>query len=345
MIRVGIIGCGSIAKFRHAPEYTANMNSEVAGFYDANRERAEALAVEFGGKVYASYEDMLADKDIDAVSVCTSNEFHAEISIKAFHAGKHVLCEKPMAITLEDCIKMVEAAKDAKKNLMVGHNQRLVPAHVRAKEILKSGEMGKILTFSTTYGHKGPEYWSADKSNNTWFFKKQSSVLGVMADLGIHKLDLLRWLIGEEIVEVASFATTLDKRDGKGKLIEVDDNAVCILKSESGMVGTMAASWTNYGDEINSTVLYCTNGIMKIFDNPEFPIEIIKKNKEKVLYKIGKIQTNDEAQANSGVIDLFIESIVKEIPPEISGEEALAAMKVIFACLESAEKGLTVKLS
>lgn len=342
-IKVGIIGCGSIAMHRHIPEYAANINVEIVGFCDLIPERVEKAVETYGGKIYGSYQDLITDPGIDAVSVCTFNSCHAEISVAALEAGKHVLCEKPMATSVEDAKKMIETAEKAGKFLMIGHNQRLADAHIRAKQILDSGEMGKILSFRTTFGHGGPEFWSADKGLHTWFFKKDKAYVGTMGDLGVHKADLIRWIIGDEIDEVKAYVTTLDKHNDQGALIDVDDNAVCILKSKTGIVGTLTASWTYYGDEDNSTVLYCSNGVMRIYDNPEFPIVVTKKNREKVYYKVGKIQTN-ESQTSSGVINLFVNSIVNHTAPEISGEEGLAALKIILACMESSENGNAVKI-
>ena len=99
MVRVGIIGCGKIAQVRHIPEYEANPNAEVVALYDVDHDRACELAEHHGATAYNSLDDLLDDPDIDAVSVCTSNATHAEATIKALRAGKHVLCEKPMAIT------------------------------------------------------------------------------------------------------------------------------------------------------------------------------------------------------------------------------------------------------
>ena len=109
MVNIGIIGCGKIAQVRHIPEYAANPGAQLAAYYDLNPARAAELAKKYGGKAYASVEELLADKKIDAVSVCTSNVTHAEITIAALKAGKHVLCEKPMATTLADCEAMVRA--------------------------------------------------------------------------------------------------------------------------------------------------------------------------------------------------------------------------------------------
>lgn len=338
MIGIGIIGCGSISIARHVPEYHSRSDCRIIGYYDPITERAQNLADKYGGKVFGSVEELLENNEIDAVSVCTSNKYHAPITIAALKAGKHVLCEKPMATSVEEAQQMIDTASQAGKFLMIGHNQRLAPAHIKAKEILKSGEIGRVLTFRTTFGHGGPEFWSQDKGRHTWFFKQEDAFIGAMGDLGVHKADLIRWLIDDEIVEVKAYVSTLHKTNDKDEPIEVDDNAVCLLKSKTGIYGTLTASWTYYGDEDNSTVLYCTDGVMRIYDNPEFPVEITKKNREKVFYKVGRIQTN-EAQSNSGVIDMFIDGINSGKEPEINGEEGLAALRIVLACLESAKTG------
>ena len=106
MFRIGIIGCGKIAQVRHLPEYAANPDVQIAALTDLNEERTRELASRYGAKAYASAVELLADPSIDAVSICSANNSHAEMTIAALKAGKHVLCEKPMATTLEDCEAM-----------------------------------------------------------------------------------------------------------------------------------------------------------------------------------------------------------------------------------------------
>ena len=343
MFKVGIIGCGKIAQIRHIPEYAANPEVELAGFYDINTERTKELAEKYNGTAYSSYQELLEDETIDAVSICSANQTHATITIDALRAGKHVLCEKPMAITLEECEEMVQAARETGKFLMIGHNQRLAKAHAKAKELLNEGIIGDIISFRTTFGHSGPETWSIDPGKNVWFFDKKLARLGAMGDLGIHKTDLIQFLTGQKVSEVVAKVVTLDKRDAAGNLIGVDDNAFCTYTMENGIVGTMTASWTFYGEEDNSTILYGTEGIMRIYDDPNYSIKIVTKKQEEIFYNIDKIQTNDN-QTASGVIDLFVSSLVENKEPEISGEEALAAMKAIFACVESSETGRAIKI-
>lgn len=345
MLNVGVIGCGSIARMRHAAEYNNNPEVNIVGFTDFNKDRAQAMADDFGGKVFASDDEMLNDSRIDAVSVCVANAYHAEITIKALNHSKHVLCEKPMAITLKDCEDMLKAANKNGKRLMIGHNQRFAPAHKRAKEILDSGKMGDVISYTTTFGHKGPEMWSVDKGSNTWFFKKSAAAFGSMADLGIHKIDLMRYLIGGQVESVYASLSTLDKKFEDGTPIEVDDNSVELIKFKKGALGTVTTSWTHYGQECNSTTLYCQKGIMYLYNNPKYSLEIVHENGEKESFELDKIQTNDDdVQVNSGVIDTFVDGILNDKKTIIDAEEALESMKVVFACVESAQKECMVKL-
>ncbi len=343
-MNVGIIGCGKIAQIRHIPEYTDNANAKIAGYYDFNYERAQELAEKYGGKAYTTIDELLENPELDAVSVCVANNAHAEISIKALRAGKHVLCEKPMAVTPGDCIAMTEEAEKSQKLLMIGQNQRFAKAHVKAKRLVAEGVIGDVITFKTTFGHKGPETWSIDAGSNSWFFDKKRAAMGAMADLGVHKTDLIQYLLNSRIVETTAKVITLDKKDSAGQLIGVDDNAICIYRMENGAVGTMTASWTYYGEEDNSTILYGTKGIMKIYDNPQYSITVITADGERILYDIDKIQTN-ENQTKSGIIDEFVSAITEKRNSAVDAGDVLNAMKAVFASVESSEKQTTVKIN
>ena len=344
MLNIGVVGCGKIAQVRHIPEYAANENAKLVGFFNPNAKRAEDMAAQYGGRVYATAEDLFADPEIDAVSICAANYAHAELTIQALRAGKHVLCEKPMAVSLMDCEKMLDEAAKAGKRLLIGQNQRFAKAHVKAKELLSSGEIGRVLSFRTTFGHSGPETWSINPGKNTWFFDKSRAAMGAMADLGIHKTDLLRYLLGVDVFRVTARLTTLDKRGPDDALIGVDDNAVCIYEMTDGSLGTMTASWTYYGAEDNSTVIYGTGGIMRIYDDPAHSIVVIKADGTKECYDVEQIQTNDN-QTASGVIDEFVAAVEEGRPSILDAGEVLPSMEAVFAAILSAEEGRTVEVT
>jgi UDP-N-acetylglucosamine 3-dehydrogenase len=339
-LRVGVIGCGSIAQHRHLPEYQSNKNVEIVAVCDINEERAQAVAEKYGVKAYTNYEELLESGSVDAVSVCTPNYLHAPISIAALNAGLHVLCEKPMATSRQEALEMIAAANESGKKLMIGHNQRFVPSHQKARKLIESGEIGKIYSFRTAFGHGGPEGWSVEGKEG-WFFKKEKAFVGAMGDLGVHKADLLRYVLGEEITEVGSFVETSAK-----DFADVDDNAVCVLKTESGIIGTLAASWAYVSKEDNSTIIYGEKAILRLEDNPTNSLVVQYANGEVVNYQLGKIQSNDEGgQNNSHVIEKFVESIIYDQAPPVPGEEGMKSLEVILAALQSNETKQIVKVS
>ena len=146
-------------------------------------ERAQEMAAQYGGKVYNSFYELVDDPNVDAVSICVENRSHAEICTAALYAGKHVLVEKPMAVTLAECESMVAAAERNGKHLMIGHNMRFDPVHRRAKQLLDRGVIGDVITFRAVLGNAGPEGWSVDEG--TWFFDKNKAALGALSDMGI----------------------------------------------------------------------------------------------------------------------------------------------------------------
>ncbi|SFK16459.1 Predicted dehydrogenase [Halobacillus dabanensis] len=331
-LKIAVIGCGSIAQNRHLLEYDANEQVEITAVCDIVEERAQEIARKYGATAYTSYEQLLKEENVDAVSVCTPNYLHAPVSIAALNAGAHVLCEKPMATSKEEAEDMIAAAEKNGKKLMIGHNQRFVPSHVKAKELIESGALGKVYSFRTAFGHGGPEGWSAE-GEDSWFFKKDQAFIGAMGDLGVHKADLLRYILGEEFVDVAGFVENNAKEN-----ITVDDNAVCILRSQSGIVGTMAASWAYNPNEDNSTVIYGEKGTLRLEDDPEYSLVAQYTNGDIVNYQLGKIQSNEEGgQSDSHVINHFVESILNDTQPLITGEEGMKSLEVILGAVRSGE--------
>ncbi|WP_210469812.1 Gfo/Idh/MocA family protein [Sporosarcina sp. 6E9] len=329
-LKVAVIGCGSIARHRHLIEYKNNDAVEIVAVCDIVEERAVEMASKYKAKSYTSYEELLENEKLDAVSVCLPNYLHAPVSIAALNAGCHVLCEKPMATSKEEAEDMIKAATEANKKLMIAHNQRFVPSHAKARQLIANGEIGKIYSFRTAFGHGGPEQWSVDGADS-WFFKKDQAFIGAMGDLGVHKADLLRFLLGEEFVEVAGFIETNAKEN-----TDVDDNAVCILKTDSGIIGTLAASWAYSAKEDNSTIIYGEKAILRIEDDPNYSLIVQYKTGEVVNYALGGIQSNAEGgQTTTHTINHFVDAIIENTEPLINGEEGKKSLEVILGALES----------
>jgi predicted dehydrogenase len=341
-IKIGVIGCGAISMRRHLPEYASRSDVEIAALYNRTRSKAEEACKIYGGRVCDSIEELVA-MDLDAVSVCSANTAHASDSILALRSGKHVLCEKPMDVTMENCENMAAEAEKAGKLLMIAQNQRFSSAHVKARELVAEGAIGKLLSFETKFGHSGPERWTG--TEDTWFFRKSAAGMGALADLGIHKTDLIHYLTGEAITSVYAHTATLDKRYPEGGLIDVEDNAWCIYGMDSGMTGTMHVSWTDYGQEYNSVVLHGTKGSIRCYDDREYSLILeTDDGKTDFLSTEGMLTNADQTigtgkDQHSGVIDEFVECIQGRRNCRCSGQEALKAMRVIFAALRSSAEG------
>ena len=168
--------------------------------------------------------------------------------------------------------------------------------------------------------------------------------MGVTGDLGVHKADLMRWLLGQEFIEVAALITTLDKRTSDGKLIPLDDNASLLLKTSGGIVGSIDVSWTNYGMEDNATLVSCQHGVMYLGTDREYGVVVQYRNGNKELHKVGEMATNTK-QVGSGVTEAFTRSILARKAPEIDGLEGYRSLNVILTAMEAAKAGKTLKIT
>jgi UDP-N-acetylglucosamine 3-dehydrogenase len=343
-VKLGVIGCGAIAQRRHLPEALSNPAAKIVAVCDVNSERVQTIAKLYNATPFTDHRTLLKNADIDAIVVCTPNKFHAPQTIDALEARKHVLVEKPMATTRDEAKTMIATAKKNKKFLMVGQNQRLMAPHVKAKEILNSGKLGTPIAFQTTFKHPGPDGWSVDGAKS-WFFKKSEAIMGVTGDLGVHKADLMRYLLGQEFAEVNGFIGTIDKKDpATGKPISVDDNAFLSLKTKLGVIGSMTISWTNYGGmEDNGTTIFCQNGVLFIGADPNYGVVVNYKSGEREYHKLGAVATNTK-QVASGIMDMFINGIVENIPPSIDGGEGYKSLDVILTAMDAAMQGKTLKV-
>jgi len=234
--RVGIIGAGSIAQACHGKGYAAHPQAELVACADPVRARHAEMRELFGDiRGYTTYKEMLAKENLDVVSVCTPNKFHAAATIAALEAGCHVLCEKPMAMSLREADRMAEAAKKARKKLMIGFTHRMIAGPIRCKELIKEKAIGKPFMIRVRFAHDGPyPGWA----KGDWFYKAALAGGGAMYDMGIHAIDLCLWILGP-ITAVTAQTATIFKR------IEVDDNAVLLLEFKSGALGYIEVGWTS----------------------------------------------------------------------------------------------------
>lgn len=328
-VGIAVIGCGAITLRRHAPEIVSDERCTLTGVYDLRPERANAIAEQFRCRVYGSETEALQDPAVGAVYVCTANTDHARVAVAALNAGKHVMCEKPMAVSVAECREMLAASRRAGKLLMVGHDMRFDPANVLAHELLASGSLGRVITIRSSVKHAGPDNWSLDKSRNTWFFRKEAAAFGAMGDVGVHKLDLIRFLLDDDIAALSAMTGTLEKTDGDGAPITVEDNAVCIFTTQRGVQGVMEASWCNYGQADMSTDVLCEKGRLKIRMDGEYPVV--------VEWKDGTLSCLKPPESTgSGVTAHFLDSLLDGAPNPNLGESGGRTVAAVVACMASA---------
>ena len=253
MIKFAIIGCGRIAQ-RHA-QHIKN-NGVLVAVCDIVKEKADTLAKEYDAKSYYTIQELLAvEKDIDVVAICSPNGLHAEHSILSLKAGCNVLCEKPMAITVDDCDKMMTVAKESGKQLFAIKQNRFNPPVAAVKKILDEGRLGKIFSVQLTcFWNRNEDYYS-----NSWKGTKDLDG-GTLYTQFSHFIDLLYWMFGD-VKEVGSFIGNYAHKD----IIEFEDSGVAIVNFENDVIATINYSVNSYKKNMEgSLTILGEKGTVKI---------------------------------------------------------------------------------
>lgn len=227
----GIIGAGMIARF-HAKSMAALENVRLIGFFDTNPEAAKKCADEFHSKTYDSFEEFLADPEIEAVTIATPSGLHHLSVIPAARAGKHILCEKPLEITIEKCDELIRCCQENHVWLVPVFQTRFYPAIQKIKQAAEKGRFGKML-FAGIRMH-----WYRDQSyydNSSWRGTWAIDGGGALMNQAIHQIDQMLWIAGAPL-SVSAFAATRTHN------IEVEDNLAAAVKFASGALGTIEVS-------------------------------------------------------------------------------------------------------
>jgi predicted dehydrogenase len=262
-LKIGIIGCGQVAE-SHLRGYQQNQILDFA-FADVSPERAKAFAAKVtGASAFDSYTQLLEESGVQAISICTPPGIHREIAVAALNRGIHVLCEKPLAGTLEDCVAIEEAAQRSNAAFMMAFRHRFLPAHQTIKGLLqKDNSLGKIVLFQNIFG--GPATDFKDK----WFCNRAIAGGGVLLDTSIHGLDLFRFYCGEIQTSSGQARRTFCGTD-------VEDTGTLSVRAQSGALGLIASSW-NIGTWIATVEIHTENA--RVIYDYNFPEEIVVKRK------------------------------------------------------------------
>ena len=338
-IRMAVIGLKTFGKNAHVKAIVANENAELVAVCDIVEEIARKVADEYGVDYYLDYKELLKREDLDAITIATPDQIHREIAVAAMAAGKHVLCEKPLALSVEDCKAMVAASKQYGKKLMVGQICRLAPSFVLAKELVDRGEIGEIFFMESEYAH---DY--AKKVGPNWRFDPKSPRHPVTGG-ACHAMDLMRWIVGDP-TEVFAYANK--------KMLAAcptDDCVIAVMKFPNEVIGKMFTSIGCKRRYTMRTCIYGSKGTI-IVDNTSADLSLFKSEiagseaftpsienqslEIKIPVRAVKHNIHDEMKN-------FVNCILTDTDPETDGIEGGKTVAACCAIVESTLTGEKVK--
>ncbi|MEM3576164.1 MAG: Gfo/Idh/MocA family oxidoreductase [Thermoproteota archaeon] len=338
-VNVGIIGCGIIAP-SHVSGYLKSGMANVVALCDKKTEKAKALAERFNlseVKIYSDYEQLLQDPEIDAVSICTPHYLHAEMTTKAAEYKKHVLCEKPMAISLKQADEMIRACKKNGVKLEIVFQYRFTPDTRKIKEEFENGKFGIPIYGEAVvkWYREDSSYYYADETARSWRGKWSTEGGGALINQSIHTIDLLQWIMGPVDYLYAIYDTRTHN-------IEVEDLAVAALKFKNGALGTILGSVALRPQE-NWLGIYGSKKSVIVGSDLKIVKQWEEEGKSKVIDEVKeKEETLTPSVGHDGVIEDFLRSIVEDKTPYVTGEEGRKALEIVLAIYKAHKTGSKV---
>ena len=350
-INIGVIGTGGIAQSVHLPAYKkleAEGKAKIVALCDINPQRLEEANGKFGpAQTFTDYKDLLALDEIDAVDVCTPNFMHMPPVVAAFEAGKHVICEKPIAIDGKQGALMVAAAQKAGKKFQVGLNMRFGGGPQAIKRMMDAGKFGEIYyARAQALRRRGVPMWGV-------FTEKDKQGGGPLIDIGVHILDMTLWLMGHPKVAsvTGSAVTKYGHRSGHVNLFgrpwdpdnfTVEDFASGYVRFANGATLVLEASFIlNNDKERFETSLYGTEGGVFLDLHNDANTRIFREEDgtltDTTPVFMPKVGTHEQE------IREFVQSVIDDRPVLVPGEQALMASQILSALYESSDTGKTVE--
>ncbi len=355
-LKIGIIGCGGIANGKHMPSLKNLQNVEMVAFCDIIEERAIKAKAEYGtadAKVYTDYKQLLEDKSIDVVHVCTPNRSHSFITVDALEAGKHVMCEKPMAINSAEAKKMIDAAKRTGKKLTIGYQTRQRGDSQYLKKEAEDGTFGDIyFAKATAIRRRGVPTWGV-------FLNEYEQGGGPLIDIGTHALDMTLWVMNNyepEMVVGQTFRKLADQEEQGNawgpwdpKEYTVEDSAFGFIKMKNGAVINLESSWAlNVADYHEASYMICGDkgGADTLDDKAR--LNYIKNQRQCIeipnLKAGGAAFFEGKSDGSPAEIEAanWINAIRKDIDPVVLPRQALCVTQILEGIYESAKTGKPV---
>ena len=313
-LNVALIGCGRIAQ-THLQALSAVPECNLIGVSDIRKKAAQSVADQFRCKAFNDYRNILDENNLDAVIVCTPPNTHMELVTFFLEKGIHLLCEKPLAVNVEQATKMVNIATENGIVLMMASKFRYVDDIVKAKGIIESGILGEIVLFENVFCSK------VDMKDR-WNSKKQIAGGGVLIDNGSHSVDIARYLLGP--------ITKVQAEQGKRvQNLEIEDTVRLFFKTESGIMGDIDLSWSIYKEKESYIDIFGTEGVLSI------GWKCSKYRQSETLDWITFGRGFDKISAFSRQIKNFADAINGRDLPLITAKDSLESVKVIEAAYKS----------
>ncbi len=337
-VRVGVIGMG-IGRM-HIQNYLSTQHCRVTALCDMDEQRVQGTAREFGiERTFTDAGAMFASGEIDAVSICTPNAYHAPQTMSALEHGLHVLCEKPMAMNTAEARRMIEAAGKAGRKLGIHFNHRMNPYVQAMKRYVESGDLGDVY-FARTYWHR-----RRGIPARAGFVSRKQAGGGAMIDLGVHQLDQLLWVLGHPGIKSlsAQVYTKFDKVDVPHLSMDVDDFSVAFLRLENGATIEMEISWASHHDTDENRLLqlYGTDGGAR-----RYLVGYQGGPQDLTIYRRRHGALTEEhvkdPPAVGNVQGDFVAAIREDREPLASARHGLITMQILDALYESSRTGREV---
>lgn len=334
MLRVAIVGAGRMGEQR-AQVISRGTEAQLVAVADADEGRARALSKRHRCRVARNWEELVIRPDVDAVVVATPHQWLAPITLAALDAHKHVLCEKPLALTPEEARRVVECAARNGTKLKIGFNHRHLPAVAQAHTLAQAGKIGRLLFIRCRYGHGGRRDYEQE-----WRADPAQSGGGELLDQGIHALDLFRWFLGE----FSEVYAVLERAFWR---MPVEDNAFCLLRTPQGQVASLHASWTQWKN-LFSFEVFGENGYLLVegrggsYGRQRLVVGLRPANfgppEEKVIeYDDGVCSWAEEWKE-------FVSAIRENRWPRADGHDGWQALRLAHAAYASAREARVVSL-
>ncbi len=340
--KVAILGTGFIAKI-HLESYMRFVSdAEIVAIYGRNLQSAQALAKEHGiAAAYDDIEKMLGECDAEVVDICLPNYLHHEACMKAVEAKKHIIIEKPLAMTLEEADEMIDACK--KNNLLLMYAEELcfAPKYERVRALVECGAVGEVYMLKQAEKHSGP--------HSDWFYQKETAGGGVMMDMGCHALAWFRWMTGN--AKIKSIYADM-KTVYHNKITDCEDNTITIVEFENGVTAIAEDSWAKHGGMDDRIEVYGSKGVSyaDLFRG-NAALTYSTEGYDYAMEKAGGTQgwtfTVFEEAFNQGYpqeLAHFIDCVRTGKTPIVTGEDGRAVLEMIYAAYASAKEGKKITL-